>query len=197
MSTTFDHAAIRFLSEKENFKFALDVASHIDAVKKYLIISLWDKLYEKISKELREDIGNVKDWNLKQDNNMDGPFPGITLAPNSITNPVYTYRIEKECNIYHGIVATKEDGLSDHLLPLPEFSCLLDNLKQMQFKRNDIHWLGWRYSDCEYSDRDALLTEIAENSDNLSDRIAFAFVDDFHKLKALILNLNRSLPPEG
>jgi hypothetical protein len=190
MSTTFDNAAIQFLAEKENFKFALEVADRIDAVKRHLLLSFWDTLGQRINEELVDDLGAGKGWLIKSDNQMDGKFSGITLFPTNIIKPRFCFKLEREVNFYHGIVAPERNAKSSEILAIPEVSLLLNELSEKQFTHED-YWLGWRYSDKEFTNNNRIYIEIAENACDFSNRIISSFINDFYELKSHIQKINQ------
>jgi len=189
LTVTFDEAAAEFLSQKENFSHALEVARLIEQARR----KIQDRLVAAVALNVEQKL--PPGWRvLRKDREDNGVYhPGFHILPKD-KDELPAFRVEHEWRFYHGIWQMSRGGEQPQTTESTGGSNPAENPPEgYSIESRDGMLIAWRYSSKMdgykelKQDRHDLLREFidlgAENTMKYIQNVASSV---FHDFKALM-----------
>ncbi len=190
----YESAMINFLAQKENVRFAFEIADSIEAVKDALQLKFWHSLEVRV----KEKLGILGEWECSLDSDEKllrmNDCVGMILRPARRMHSLYLRpRIEQDekAKVWYGIGWSKEVR---ELPGLKQIGALRDRLMEVGYDVENTYdgwWLGIKETTWNLREKKWDL-RIAEG-DTLEDGIAASFVELFEDAKKLLEEINQAL----
>lgn len=188
-------AMVKFLSQKENLEYALEIADHIGEVKNRIFTSFWDGLAERLR-------GKAIGWTVERNLQPQANNTGVYLVPPPRADAkasVFAFRVQQELKSSIGNMSFFLAGvrtLDGNPMPGRDRVRTLEPARQLisilnsHDKNSNERWLGWKRLSRDFDgERNFLL--------NIGDSIIDLFADEaialFEETRLLILELNDAL----
>ncbi len=179
---TYENAVIELLSQEENFRLALEIAEHIEAVKASLHVAFWTRCHDALHRRLK-----ASKWRESWRGLMDPPdklprdHHGVSLVPLDVTSDnlrvVYclTHETLSKFYFYHRFRLNDADRLPD--LQLEELDEMRDALRLDGFKvtKSSVGWKGIQ----TYPDPKPFLFDLASRHGETAENAVEVFMDHF------------------
>ena len=161
----YESEVVKFLSQKENLPFALEIAEKIVVVKEKLQKDFWKSVEVKLKYEL--DKSSFKDaWMIKIDEDVLSTWSGLSIVPTATPQFLHIFpRIEQwrgDLRLFYGI---RYDRKNEEPITIPVLANLINELGEENYKNNPW-WIGYKLTDIQPMSNNFLF-KIVDNLDAL------------------------------
>src|SRR5208282_372139 len=202
MENEYEAKVKEFLMEKENLAAALEVADHMQEVKRLLVLRFWHAVADDVQRRTEQ----MPTWMMLVDSDeklqRGTGEPGMYLEPKSRhSDPGYfAFKLGDgaDAGLFYGILCAGEKSgeLRAIAARLPEFRLLKEQLDTFPTEKWGSDWLVGRYLD-ELTDRKAIranenIKRLAQGN-SLADSAAAAFVELVETYKDSVEAINGAI----
>jgi hypothetical protein len=142
----YESEVVKFLSQKENLPFALEIAEKIVVVKEKLQKDFWKSVEVKLKKNL--DSSRFRDtWMIKIDEDVLSTWSGLSIVPITRLQSLHIFpRIEQwrgDLRLFYGINYSRKN---EEPITIPVLANLINELGEENYKNNPW-WIGYKLTD--------------------------------------------------
>ena len=161
----YESEVVKFLSQKENLPFALEIAEKIVVVKEKLQKDFWKSVEVKLKKNLNSS--SFRDtWMIKIDEDVLSTWSGLSIVPITSLQSLHIFpRIEQwsgDLRLFYGIRYSRENK---EPITIPVLANLINELGEENYKNNP-RWIGFKLTDIRPMTNNFLL-KVVDNLDAL------------------------------
>ena len=161
----YESEVVKFLSQKENLPFALEIAEKIVVVKEKLQKDFWKSVEVKLKERL--DKSSFKEtWMIKIDDDVLSSWSGLSIVPKTTTQFLHIFpRIQQwsgDLRLFYGIRYSRKNEEPISIKVLSDF---FNELGEENYK-NNYWWVGYKFTDIRPMTNNFLF-KVVDNLDTL------------------------------
>ena len=142
----YESEVVKFLSQKENLPFALEIAEKIVVVKEKLQKDFWKSVEAKL-KERLDNSSFRETWMIKIDEDVLSTWSGLSIVPITTLQSLHIFpRIEQwsgDLRLFYGIRYSRKNEEPISIKVLDDF---ISKLGEENYKNNSW-WIGYKLTD--------------------------------------------------
>ena len=161
----YESEVVKFLSQKENLPFALEIAEKIVVVKEKLQKDFWKSVEVKLKENLNSS--SFKDtWMIKIDEDVLSTWSGLSIVPTTTPQSLHIFpRIEQwrgDLRLFYGIRYNRKN---EEPITIPVLANFINELGEENYKNNP-RWIGYKLTDIQPMTNNFLF-KVVDNLDAL------------------------------
>lgn len=142
----YESEVVKFLTQKENLPFALEIAEKIVVVKEKLQKDFWESVEAKL-KERLDNSSSGETWMIKIDDDVLSSWSGLSIVPTTTPQSLHIFpRIEQwsgDLRLFYGIRYSRKNEEPISIKVLNDF---FNELGEENYK-NNYWWVGYKLTD--------------------------------------------------
>jgi hypothetical protein len=142
----YESEVVKFLTQKENLPFALEIAEKIVVVKEKLQKDFWKSVEAKL-KERLDNSSFRETWMIKIDDDVLSSWSGLSIVPTTTPQSLHIFpRIEQwsgDLRLFYGIRYSRKNEEPISMKVLNDF---FNELGEENYK-NNYWWVGYKLTD--------------------------------------------------
>jgi len=161
----YESEVVKFLTQKENLPFALEIAEKIVVVKEKLQKDFWKSVEVKLKDRL-DNSSFRETWMIKTDEDVLSSWSGLSIVPITTPQSLHIFpRIEQssgDLRLFYGIRYSRKNEEPISIKVLSDF---FNELGEENYK-NNYWWVGYKFTDIRPMTNNFLF-KVVDNLDTL------------------------------